>query len=278
MMNDKNLPCDASQNLDKLKNLSFGKMLFKGAFIFNPILTQAIGICSVVAIATDIRTSLALSATLSLLLIVNEVLASLLFKKLSRWVRVALYMLTSTAILVPIMIYLDDKHSDIFASMGIYLGLLAVNSLIVIRCEKFSVKNKLRYALVDAVSASIGFSVVTIISAAIREYIAFGTLYSSPVSSFPKYLGLAMPFGGLIVLGFMSAFHKWIIQKKFRGQPTNTFNLRSALENPDFKEEGIKITRGSLSFVHDPEVLEESDDDNDFIDKIQEHNEKGGNL
>ena len=261
----------------KDNGLSFGKMLFKGAFIFNPILTQAIGICSVVAIATNIRTALALSATLSLLLIANEILAALLFKRLSRWVRVALYMLTSTAVLLPIMLYLDENHSDIFASMGIYLGLLAVNSLIVIRCETFAVKNKLRYAFVDAFSASLGFSVVTIILSAIREYIAYGTLYSAPVSSFPKYIGLAMPFGGLIVLGFMAAFHKWLIQKKFRGQPTNTFNLRSALEIPAFKEEGIKITRGSLSFFHDPEVIEESDDDNDFIDRITEHGEKEGN-
>ncbi len=260
------------------KELSFKRIMFQGAFIHNPVLTQAIGICSIVAIFTTLKLGVIMSLTLSMLLIVCEVLAAAVLKRLSRWLRISVYMLLSVALLIPIMIAMDKNNSELYASMGIYLPLLAVNSLIVIRCEKFAVKNSVKLAFFDSIAASVGFVTASALVGAVREILAYGTVWGKSVSSLPKLSGMALPFGALIVLGFAAAFHKWIIQKYFRGQPTNTFNLRTSLEQPVFHEEGFHSTSGSLSFLHDPEVITDDGDDTDTSDEyspVQKEKEGG---
>lgn len=265
------------------KELSFGRIMFQSAFIHNPVLTQAIGICSIVAIFTTLRLSIIMSLILSGILIICEVLASLMLKKLSRWLRISVYMLVGVALLIPMMLFLDQNKSELYAAMGIYLPLLAVNSLIVIRCEKFAVKHSVKHAFFDAVAASVGFISASAIVGAIRELLASGTLWGKEISSLPKLSGMALPFGGLIILGFVAAFHKWLIQKHFRGNPTNTFNLRTSLEEPVFHEAGFHATSGTLSFLHDPETkkefeLDDSDESDDGEDTEYSMDEIFGNI
>lgn len=250
--------------------MKFSKVLFKGAFVFNPVLTQAIGMCTVVAICTTLKVSLAVSAVLFVLLVINEILASLLFKKLSRWLRVGIYMLLSTLILIPAIYILDRYFSGLYAGMGIYLPLLAVNSIIVIRCEKFAVNNPVKYSFYDAVAAGIGFASVAVITGTVRELLAFGTLYEKHITELPLLSGMALPFGGLLTVGFLAAFQKWILQKKFRGQPTNAFNLRTSLDTPVLRNDGLHSTDGSLSFIRDPEILEEEKSNDTETDSRQE--------
>lgn len=237
--------------------LTLPKMLFKGSFVHNPVLTQAIGICTIVAICFTLKISLIVSLNLAVILLINEIAASLILKKLSRWMRIICYMLLSTVLLVPVMLILDKSYSQLNASMGIYLPLLAVNSLIVIRCEKYAVKNSIKLSVFDALSAGLGYAVTAIIVGGVRELVAYGTLMGRTVTDMPRYSGMALPFGGLIVLGFTAAFHKWFIKKYFSDQPTNTFPLRTAFDTPLIKEEGLNITTGSLSILNDPVVTKE---------------------
>ncbi len=237
--------------------LTLPRMLFKGSFVHNPVLTQSIGICTIVAICFTLKISLIVSITLTFILLINEIMASLILKKLSRWMRIICYMLLSTLLLIPIMLILDKNYSQLNASMGIYLPLLAVNSLIVIRCEKYAVKNNLKLSVFDALSAGLGYGVTAIIIGGIREIAAFGTLMGKTVTELPGYSGMALPFGGLIVLGFTAAFHKWFVKKYFSDQPTNTFPLRTAFETPLIREEGLNITTGTLSILSDPAVTKE---------------------
>jgi len=249
------------------RRLPFSKVLFKGAFIYNPVLTQAIGVCTIVAICSTLKISLVSSAVLSMLLIFCETLASLLLKKIARWLRIALYMVICIAILIPTMIIMDSKLSEISASMGIFLPLLAVNSLVVIRCENFAVKNSPKLAFFDAVAGAIGYSVVAVIIGALREILAFGSVFGKTINMSFKLSGLALPFGGMFLLGFISAFQKWIIQKKFRGQPTNIFNLSSSLEQPVLRDDGLLSGYGKLKFMRDNEILE-AEDNSDLEDTL----------
>lgn len=243
------------------KKLKFSKTLFLGSFIYNPILTQAIGICTVVAVGTTLKLSITFSLILSFLLIINELLSSLFLNKLSRWIRISVYMLISTLLLIPLMIYMDKNMSEIYASLGIYLPLLAVNSIIVIRCEAFAVNNTVRNSFFDALAASIGFTAVSLITGTVRELISYGTVLGKSVSHFPVFSGMALPFGGLLVIAFLAALQKWIIQKKFPRYPTNSFNMRTAFDKPTVHNEGINATDGSLSIINDPVSIPVSEEE-----------------
>lgn len=246
-------------------NLKFSKVMLRGAFIYNPVLTQAIGICTIVAIGATAKISLVFSLILSALLIIMEILSSLVLKKLSRWLRIAIYMLISTLLILPVSLFMDKNYSELSAAMGIFLPLLAVNSIIVIRCEIFAVNNNIRNSFFDSVAASVGFTAVSLIVGIIREILAYGSVFGKTVTGLPHLSGIALPFGGLLVIGFLAAFHKWLILKKFPRYSTNTFNLRTAFDTPVLIDEGINATDGSFSFRRDPGHPEEDGGDAEAV-------------
>ena len=247
------------------KNLKFSKVMLRGAFIYNPVLTQAIGICTIVAIGATAKISLVFSLALSALLIIMEILSSLVLKKLSRWLRIAVYMLISTLLILPVSLFMDKNYSELSAAMCIFLPLLAVNSIIVIRCEIFAVNNNVRNSFFDAAAASVGFTAVSLIVGIIREILAYGSVFGKTVTGLPHLSGIALPFGGLLIIGFLAAFHKWLILKKFPRYSTNTFNLRTAFDTPVLIDEGINATDGSFSFSHDPGHPEEDGGDTEAV-------------
>lgn len=212
--------------------------LFKGSFIHNPVLTQAIGLCPIVAAATTVRNSLSLSFMLMLLLLVNEGLTSLFLKKLSRWIRVAVYTLVSSVVVALFDSFAINLSSDSGAGLGIYLYLLSVNALIVIRCEQFAARTTLRNSLTDAFACSLGYGAVALIVGAVREFITYGTVMPSGDVT-PKISAAALPFVALVILGFLAAMQKAYILKFHPTEETDTFSLQSAEDKVLLKDPGL---------------------------------------
>lgn len=244
-----------NNNKQKSSALTFGRMLFKGAFVFNPVLTQAIGLCPIVAIAFSVKPAASLSLVLAFLLIVNEQLTCLFFRKFPRWLRVCCYLALSTAIVVAAMLIFESLSSALTSAMGIYLPLLSVNSLAVIRCEKFAVtsadsrplKTASLMCFFDALSASIGYAAVILACALIRSAFASGSLFGGI-----RFSGMAMPFGGLLVLGFLAAFHKLIVIKIFPEENVNAFDLSKVSRKPLLVDPGLHATEGTVKLTEEP--------------------------
>ncbi len=200
-------------------NVSFRDMLVKGALIFNPVLIQLVGLCPVVAASTSLAGSVALSAALCLELTATCVIASALFKKIPRWVRVPLYLIIGLALICPILWFIETKTLiNISLGMKIYIPLVAINSVTAVHCEQFAVKNSVKLAFFDAAAVSIGASVVMIIVGAIREIFGSGSLAGVKLELPVIFSGMAMPFGCLILLGFMAAGLRAFLNYRYQGE------------------------------------------------------------
>lgn len=193
---------------------SLKRMIYLGGFLRNPVLVQVIGICPVAAAATSVMNALALSAVFSLSLILCEVIASLLLKKLPRWVRMGIYSVISVAVVFPVM-YVFEKYSlSVFSTLGIYLPLMVMNSLNCVHCEKYAVKHSVKLSFFDAVASLLGYCSILIAVGLIREVVGNGTILGIDLG-FDGIRGLLMPFGGLFVVGILAAVHKaQVIRRK----------------------------------------------------------------
>lgn len=212
--------------------------LFKGAFVHNPILTQATGIFAVAGAAVSLRDSVALTFTAGITLLVCEGVTALLLKKLPRYIRVALYALISAIVVFsaePVTLLLSKDSGRM---LPFYFFLMGVNALIAVRCERFAVKNKLRYCIVDAFSATVGFGAVAIITGALRELITYGTLFHSSNSS-PIISAGALPFIAFAILGLLAALHRWVVMKFYPDEQINTFSLKSSDEKINLRDPGL---------------------------------------
>lgn len=214
--------------------LRFSTALFKGAYVHNPVLTQLSGLCPIIMAATSFKNAAYLSLCFTLLLVVNEALASAFFKGFSRWVRVCFYALVSSVALIPV---LSKMNPEAAAALGVYLPLLCVNAVIVIRCEKFSIRTGIINSVLDALATSVGFGVVALITGIIREFISKGSLFG--LEKFPKIPSIAMPFAGLVILGFLAAVQKWSVLKFYPDELVDTFSMKDAFDKPLLSDPGL---------------------------------------
>ena len=191
------------------------KRIINSAVIKNPLLFEAIGLCPVVSIATSLRLSIFLAVVTAIEIIVCEVLASLLLKNVRRYWRVVLYAIFGVGVIFPIMIFVNRFFPDISINFGIYLPLMAVNSLIALHCERVAVKNNVKDSFVDAASASLSYGAVTILVGFLRELFANGSIADISINMPVKFSALATPFGGLLIIGFLAAGLKAFVMKKY---------------------------------------------------------------
>lgn len=208
---------------DKTKTL---KTIRNSAIIKNPLLFEAIGLCSVVALARSLKLALFLACVTIVQMIVCEVLSSLLLKNVKRYWRVALYVIFSVIVVFPIMYLTIRFFPNIAVNFGIFLPLIAVNSLIALHCERVAVKSDVKKSFIDAVSASLSYGVVAIILGFLRELLANGTIWDIELNLPINIPVITTPFGGLLIIGFLAAALKAFVNAKYpEASPEKSFDL-----------------------------------------------------
>ena len=243
-----------------MNNNNTFKRIRNSAVIKNPLLFEAIGLCPVVAIAISLRLSIFLAVVTAIEMIVCEVLASLLLKNVRRYWRVALYAIFGVGIIFPIMIFVNRFFPEISINFGIYLPLMAVNSLLALHCERVAVKNNVKDSFVDAVSASLSYGAVTILVGFLRELFANGTIADIDINMPVKFSVLATPFGGLLIIGFLAAALKAFVMAKYPDKsPDRAFDtseirrsLRGSLKElmkDDFDPYGEGVNETESAFI-----------------------------
>ena len=211
----------------------FSAVMLNRAFLQNPVLVQALGLCPIAGGAVSLKAGLVLSAALTAGMMLNLLAAHYLLKRLPRWLRMPAYVLVALAAVCPAGYILETRAESLLSQVGIYLALLAVSSLISVRSEKTFVSCPLKRSFYVAAAESTGYSAVVIAVAFVRELAGSGTLWGRTVTSVYFAPGLLLPFGGFLALGFLAALHRGTVARHFvlRGALKDiTFDLSAAAE------------------------------------------------
>lgn len=185
---------------------SFKDVFIKGAVIYNPVLIQLVGLCPVVAASTTLKGAAMLSVVMCAELIITCVIASALLKKIPRWVRVAIYLLVGLALICPALWYIETQTLiNLSLGMKIYIPLIAINSVTAVHCEQVAVKSSVKLAFYDAAAVSIGASAVFILVGILRELLGSSSLGGIHLDLPIAFKGMLLPFGCLVILGFLAA-------------------------------------------------------------------------
>lgn len=202
------------------------------ALIQNPVLFEAIGIAPVAAIAMSLKTAIILAVASCLELVVIELFTCLALKKVKGYFRMPVYAALGMLINLPVFMFFAKFTPNEALNVGIFLPLLAVNSLIALHCERFAVKNKMKDTFVDAISAAAGYAFVLLLVGTAREILGSGTIYSIDLHLPVQLSGLLMPFGGLLLVGFLAAAVKALIAKRYPEEdPEDAFRMQEISES-----------------------------------------------
>lgn len=225
----------SKENPNPEREIGYGEIFRRGILTQNPVLIEAVGLCPIAAVASSTKVAIILAAVSGVLLLLGEILASVLYKYLPRWLRIGIYAVTFIAAVVPMSLLTEKYMPNIYISVGVFLPLMAVNTLLTYRCDTFAAKNRLGKSIADAIACSIGYALVIVAVGAIREILGKGMFWEIPLTGTPPVPAIDTPFGGFLVMAFLSAFLWAMIARRSRaGQPVD-----SEQEDDDLDEEEI---------------------------------------
>lgn len=214
------------------RNRKIAEGIRNSALIQNPVLFEAIGIAPIAAIAVSLKTAIILAVASCLELVIIELFTCLALKKVKSYFRMPVYAALGMLINLPVFMFFAKFTPNETLNVGIFLPLLAVNSLIALHCERFAVKNKMKDTFVDAISAAAGYAFVLLLVGTAREILGSGTIYSVDLHLPVQLTGLLAPFGGLLLVGFLAAAVKALIAKRYPEEdPEKAFSLQEISES-----------------------------------------------
>lgn len=235
---------------------SFAGIFFGGALKSNPVLIHCVALCPVIIASSNLGDSFFIALALTADLLISSFIASAMLKKVPRFIRVAIYLLIGLAIICPVLWIIENKTLiNLPLGMRVFLPLIAVNSATALHCETYAVKNSLSSSIKAALASALGISLVLVICGALREIIGKGSLLGNEFHFAFTLPGLSMPFGCLIILGFLAALLKGVFsgeRTKRKPAPSNDQPEETELDLGDFDPEAF-------------DLFPQADDDYDYL-------------
>ncbi|MDD5673192.1 MAG: Rnf-Nqr domain containing protein [Chitinivibrionales bacterium] len=180
----------------------------RGVVRENPLLALGLGLCPALAVSTSLQKGVGLGcATMLVLVVCNGVLA-VLKKTISPQIRIPVAVMVIAATVTVVDMLIKSFMPSLSDSLGIYVPLIAVNCIVLARCESVAFAQPVRKALLDGIVCGLGYLGALMVLSGAREILGSHTLWGLRVYPGASLVpAAALPFGGLmalaIILGLM---------------------------------------------------------------------------
>lgn len=152
------------------------KIVKDGLWDANPITFQILGICSALAVTTQVKPALFMSFGLTFVTTFANVVISLIRNYIPSKIRIIVQLTVVSALVISVDQILQAYFYDISKQLSVFVGLIITNCIVMGRLEAFAMSNPPRKAFWDGLANGLGYSAILIIIAVIREILGSGTL------------------------------------------------------------------------------------------------------
>ncbi len=147
----------------------------------NPITVQVLGICSVLAITVQLKTSLVMAISVVTVMGLANVIISLLRKGIPPRIRIIVQLTVIAALVILVDQVLKAFVYDVSRQLSVFVGLIITNCIIMGRLEAFALNNKPWPSFLDGVGNAAGYGWVLLAVGFFRELLGSGTLFGYQV-------------------------------------------------------------------------------------------------
>ena len=185
----------------------------------NQVLRQILGICSLLAVTNQLTNSLVMGIGLIFAVALSSLTISALRNYIPHRVRMIAQTLIIAAWVILFDIILKAVLPDISRALGPYVGLIITNCIIMGRAEAFAQMNPPLESLLDGVFAGLGYTIVLVIIAFVRELLGFGTILGVDVNfiGFETWTIMVMPPAAFFLVGVMIWIVNNVVARKQAG-------------------------------------------------------------
>jgi Na+-transporting NADH:ubiquinone oxidoreductase subunit D len=142
----------------------------------NPVTLQVLGICSALAITNSLYSALIMSLCLTSVLAFSNVSISLIRRHLPNSVRIIVQMTIIATGVIVVDELLKAYAPDTARTLSVFVGLIVTNCIVLGRAEAYAVQHNVGLSFMDGIGNGLGYSLILIATATIRELSGTGGL------------------------------------------------------------------------------------------------------
>lgn len=142
----------------------------------NPITLQILGICSALAVTTNLLASLIMCLAVIAVTALSNVSISMIRKDIPASIRIIVQMTVIASLVIVVDEILKAYAFETSKQLSVFVGLIITNCIVLGRAEAFAMKNPPGLSFLDGLGNGLGYSVVLIIVGATRELLGSGAL------------------------------------------------------------------------------------------------------
>jgi Na+-transporting NADH:ubiquinone oxidoreductase subunit D len=180
----------------------------KGIWAENPVYRQVLGICSALAVTNLLTNTLLMCAGVVFTTTMSNFTVSLLRNHIPKRIRMMVQVLIIASFVMMVDIVIRATAPDIHRFIGPYVGLIITNCIIMGRAEAFASQNRPLPSMLDGLATGLGYSLVLVAIALIREPMGFGTILGYPLPArdlwWHSWTIMIMPPGAFFTLGLLT--------------------------------------------------------------------------
>ena len=155
----------------------FKEVLLNPIFNDNPIALQILGICSALAITGSLYPTLIMCVALTVVVSFSSLLVSLIRNHIPSNIRIIVQMTIIATLVMLVDELLQAFDYETSRTLSVFVGLIITNCIVMGRAEAFAMQNGPWLSFVDGLGNGLGYSIILILLAFIKELLGAGTLF-----------------------------------------------------------------------------------------------------
>lgn len=175
------------------------KVLFAPLIENNPIALQVLGICSALAVTSKLSTALVMCLALTSVTAFSNLFISMIRHHIPSAIRIIVQMTIIASLVILVDQILRAFAYEIAKQLSVFVGLIITNCIVMGRAEAYAMKNSPGMSFLDGIGNGLGYSLILIVVATIRELFGSGTLLGMEILKSTNAGGW-YPTNGLLLL------------------------------------------------------------------------------
>jgi Na+-transporting NADH:ubiquinone oxidoreductase subunit D len=147
----------------------------------NPIFRQVLGICSTLAVTNLLENTVLMCLGLIWATAMSALTVSLLRHYTPQRIRIMVQVLIISVYVIMVDIAFRAYFPEVHGRIAAYVGLIITNCIILGRLEAFASKNPPWPAFCDGLGSGLGYSLLLLAIATVREILGFGSVFGYPL-------------------------------------------------------------------------------------------------
>ncbi len=147
----------------------------------NPVTLQVLGICSALAVTTSLLPALLMCLALTSVAALSSATISSIRHHIPNNIRIIVQMTIIASFVIVVDQLLRAYAFETSKQLSVFVGLIITNCIVLGRAEAFAMKNGVGASFLDGLGNGLGYSVILIAVATLRELFGAGTLLGYPI-------------------------------------------------------------------------------------------------